>query len=201
MADVRLKLRAVREAGDVMLQLLDIDTPPVSFYCTTEEDGTPILEDDERYWNAWKRIRNAVGEYGQVEVTDWREEVEELSVQAAARRYFDAREFAHIYADYSADGTLVITTEFQIHDGWGTFISERAEELKPLDVGRRIASIELAVLAHELNSPAETLDYWMTTEQYTYSQAIWAKVRNVSRQTVNDRVQSARSKLNGSEAN
>ncbi|MFC6993180.1 hypothetical protein ACFQH3_19260 [Haladaptatus sp. GCM10025707] len=86
--------------------------------------------------------------------------------------------------------------ETLVHLSISQFISQQATERTPLDIGRRITAIELAALANELGSPAETLDYWMTTEQYTSSQAIWAHVRNVSRQTVNDRVRAARKKIN-----
>jgi hypothetical protein len=103
-------------------------------------------------------------------------------------------EFANLHVNYAADTTLTITLEFSIAPDRGPVsISEYATDVTALELARRITAIEIAVLAHELNSPAETVDYWMTNEQYRQSE--WADTRNASRQTVNDRVQAARSKL------
>lgn len=195
MGHAKEKVEAVRDAGELALKLLEIDTPPVSFYCETTEGGSPILKQDERYWPAWQQIKDIVEPYGLFSVSNWEEDTESPVKQADATRKIDGEEWAQVHAGYGADGTLVITLEFYVDEGWGTYISERASELTPLDVGRRVAAIELAILANELESPTETLDYWMTTEQYTRSQSRWADIRSASRQTVSDRIRSAREKL------
>lgn len=189
------KVEAVRDAGEIALKLLEIDTPPVSFYCETTEEGSPILKQDKRYWSAWKQIKEIVEPYGLFSVSNWDEDTETPSKQADATRKIGGEDWAQVHAGYGANGTLVITLEFHVNEGWGTYISERASEITPLDVGRRVAAIELAILANELKSPTETLDYWMTAEQYTRSQSIWADIRHASRQTVSDRIRSAREKL------
>ncbi len=195
MANSQAKIQAVQDAAEIAFELLQVDTPPISFYCETYDDGSPILKQDERYWSTWKQIMEIVEPYGLFSVSNWEEDSESPSKQADATRKIDGEDFAHLHAGYGADGTLVITMEFRLNDGWGTYISERATEISPLDLGRRVAAIELAILANELESPTETLDYWMTTEQYTQSQSTWAGVRNASKQTVSDRVRSARDKL------
>jgi len=199
MTDVEKKLEVIRKSGQVGIDLLECETPPVSRYTEENEDGVPIFEEDERYWDAWTRIRGLVEEFGEdgAEVERWpNEEMPFLSAYGA--RSVGGENFAQVTVNYVADGSFVITLEYRIDGGWATYISERAEDLTVLDIGRQITGVELALLANELESPAETLDYWMTNVLYGYdaiTQSSWAKIRKASRQTVSDRVRAARGKL------
>ena len=190
------KIDVAQEAGQLGIDLLNCDTPPVSYYVAEADDGKPVFEDDTRFWGAWTDIRNRVASFTDenIKVEEWREE-DVPFISASGTRYVSGEEFAHAHADYSTDGVLVITLEFQIEEGWSTYISQRAHELSALDIGQQIGAIELAVLANELESPTETLDYWMTDVLYTFRQATWADVRQVSAQTVSDRVRAAEEKL------
>jgi len=194
MTDTEKKTKAVRDAGQIAIQLLQVDRTPVGFYCETTDSGSPVMESDDRFMETWQEITSIVSEYGDIETETLEDDGEKPGKSVQSHRTVEEEEFAIVDVVYVADGGLTITLEFQAGEGWGTYISEHAKDLTVLDVGRRIAGIELAVLANELESPAETLDYWMTTEQYS-SQSIWADVRQASRQTVSDRVRSARKKL------
>lgn len=196
MIDVEGKLEMVREAGRLGINLLECDTPPVSRYTPDAPDGGPAFTEDERYWDAFSDIHGLIDAFaqGDPEVKEWRDQpVPFRSIHAD--RTISGVEFAQVDINYAADGDYLINLEFQIDDGWATSINAKAENLTKLDIGRRIAGVEIAVLAHELGSPAETLDYWMTNELYGGKQARWAEVRQASRQTVSDRVRSARTKL------
>lgn len=197
MTDTRELVEVVREAGQLGLDLLECERPMVGYYVAEADDGKPALEDDEQFWNAWIRQRDLLGEFGDIEVIEERDDGEVPYLFASSERSVSGEVFAQAHVTFGADGISVITLEFNIDGTWAASISERTHELTALDFSRRIAAIELAVLAHELESPAETLDYWMTNELYTRSQSSWATARQASRQTVSDRVRAAREKLDG----
>ena len=196
MTDIEGRIDVVQEAGQLAIDLLNCQTPSISYYVTEANDGKPVFEDDTRFWDAWKNIRKSISSFadGDIEVQEWREEAVPF-ISAYGTRYVSGEEFAHADVNYNADGVLVITLEFRIDEGWSTYISQRAHDLSVLDIGRQIGAIELAVLANELESPTETLDYWMTDVLYTFRQATWADVRQVSAQTVSDRVRAAQEKI------
>jgi hypothetical protein len=195
MTDVRERLDVVRAAGQLGLDLLECETPPLSWTTPERDDGMPIFEEDDRYWSAWNRILDLLDDFSPpgVDITEWDEEVPFMS--AHTYRYVDGKEFATVGVNYGADGSYLINIQFNIEDGWHASINDHRENLTALDIGRKIGAAELAVLAHELQSPAETLDYWMTDMLYAGSQSAWAADRQASRQTVSDRVRAARNKL------
>lgn len=194
MADIATKIEAVRDAGEIAIRLLQLDRTPVSFYCETTDSSSPVLESDDRFMDTWQQITDIVSNYGDIETDTLEEGGEKPAKSVQSHRMIGNEDFGIVDVVYVADGGMTITLEFKAGDGWGTYISEHAVDLTVLDVGRRIAAIEIAVLANELESPAETLDYWMTTEQYS-RQSTWADVRQASRQTVSDRVRLAKEKL------
>lgn len=122
------------------------------------------------------------------------------TMSAVGDYYIDEEPFASVGAIYWADGNSLLNIGFRIEDGWRTTINARHDNLTALDVGRKIGDAQLAVLANELQSPAETLDYWMTDTLYAGSQSAWAADRQASRQTASDRVRSARGRLSEEEA-
>jgi len=201
MTDVEGRLAVVREAGQVGLDLLECETPPLSWTTPERDDGMPIFEEDDRYWNAWDQILDILEDFtskGVVDVQEWDDTVPFMS--ADAYRGVDGEQFATVGVNYGADGSYLINIQFHIEDGWRASINDHRENLTALDIGRQIGAAELAVLANELQSPAETLDYWMTDTLYAGSQSAWAADRQASRQTVSDRVRSAREKLGGEDA-
>jgi hypothetical protein len=199
MTDVKEKLEVVREAGELGLELLECDTPPVSRYTPEGDDGVPIFQEDERFWDAWIRVRDLVAEFDEdAEVNEERgDTIPYLAIDA--RRQVGGERFALVSFVYGADGGGTLTIQFQIEDGHRT-ISEYKEKLTALDLGREIAATEITLLANELQSPAETLDYWMTQTFSSTRQSSWADDRKASPQTVSDRVRSAKEKLDYEEA-
>jgi hypothetical protein len=128
--------------------------------------------------------------FGEVEVkTDYRDEPSPF-VSLIARRTMDGDTFAQVHLDYAASGTCHLSIEYQIKEGWHTMLDHDFPELDSMEIGRLLARAELAILANELESGTEALDYWITEvsahhSESRYSQSDWARVRNVSRQTVN----------------
>jgi len=206
MTDIGERLEAVRAAGQCGLDLLECDTPPVSRYTPDADDGKPVFKEDARYWSSWTTIRDRIDEFASrdfrdsdVEVTEDRDEDVPV-MTAAGYHYLEEEPFASVGAIYWADGDFLINIGFRIEDGWHASINARRDNLTALDLGRQIGAAELAVLANELQSPAETLDYWMTDTLYAGSQSAWATDRQASRQTVSDRVRAARNKLDHEQA-
>lgn len=194
MTEVDQKIQLVREAGEIGLELLECNTPPVSRYAPEGDDGVPIFQEDERFWSAWTQARDLAAKFDDDPTI---EEVRDDSVPHFAihtRRRIDGERFANVGFVYGADGKCVINLEFKIEDGWRA-INDYQKDLTALDIGRQIAAVELAVLANELQSPAETMDYWMTQTLYSIRQSSWADDRKASPQTVSDRVRSAKEKL------
>lgn len=194
MTEVEEKIGVVREAGEIGLELVQCDTPPVSRYAPEDDDGVPIFQEDDRFWNAWDQVRNSVTKFDDnAEAEEYRDEpVPYFAIHAY--REVSGEEFATVGFVYGADGGCVINIEFKIEDGWRS-INDYQENLTALDVGREIGAVEIAVLANELQSPTETLDYWMTQTLYSTHQSSWATDRKASPQTVSDRVRSAKEKL------
>jgi hypothetical protein len=95
----------------------------------------------------------------------------------------------HILAEYATPGNL---------DSWTTLHEGRVDDFPadPIELGREVASAELAILAAKTKSDTVTLDYWQTTlAPKKFSQQDWGSTRGVSRQTVNDQVHAAKNAL------
>lgn len=196
MTDCHERLGVVREAGELGLDLLECETPPLKWTTPERDSGMPIFEEDNRYWDAWNNLLDLLDAF-----TTSGLDIEEYDgdgvpfMTASAYRRVDGEQFATVGVNYTVDGGFLLNIQFNIEDGWRASINDYRENLTPLDIGRKIGAAELAVLAHELQSPAETLDYWMTDTLYSGSQSAWAADRQASRQTVSDRVRAARTKL------
>lgn len=201
MPHTEAKLEALRSAGSIATNLLDMDFPPVAFGCPSDEDGLQF-EEDERYWTAVQETKQRMESFGEVEVkTDYRDEPSPF-VSLIARRMMDGNTFAQIHLDYAASGDCHLSIEYQIKEGWHIMLDHDFPELDSMEIGRLLARAELAILANELESGTEALDYWVTEvsahhSESRYSQSDWARVRNVSRQTVNQRVQAVKQRLVG----
>lgn len=193
------KIDVFQEVGEITIRLLETRFPPAGYGCPEAENGAPILEEDERYWSALKEMESILKSFGPVEISDEFFSPAEPFLALKATKSIDDNHFCNFHVNYGADGDSVIVVEFRMNDGWHTIIDHHQDDLTPLNVGRFVARAELSVLANELESATETLDYWIVdASEYhdsKFSQSRWASIRNVSRQTVNDRVQSARNKL------
>jgi signal recognition particle subunit SEC65 len=87
------------------------------------------------------------------------------------------------FARRSADGSPVAICDYCFF----------FDDPDPIALGREVARAELAILTHELESAAKTLDYWQSHRQDGwYQQRAWAEVRRKSKQAVGDNVRAAR---------
>ena len=199
MTDALAKIGVIQEVGETTLDLLEIGFPPAGYDCPVDDDGAPILKEDERYWSSLEEMQSQLESFGPVEVSDELFSASEPFLNLKATRTIDGDLFCNFHVSYDAAGGGVIVVEFRMNDSWHTVIDHSPEDITRLDVGRFVARAELSILANELESPTETLDYWIVDgsnyHDSRFSQSRWADIRNVSRQTVNDRVQSARKKL------
>ena len=198
MGDTRPKLKILRQAGRVGAELLEIDRPPVAYNCPSDDNGLRF-EEDEGYWDAFSKMKQKLEQFYEVEVkTDYRDEPTPF-LGLIATQNVAGDEFLHINVDYDAIGGSRLVIEYRIDGGWHTMTDHEFEEIDSVEIGRLVARAELAILANELESSTEALDYWITEEsaysKAKYSQSRWAKARKVSRQTVNQRVQSVKERL------
>jgi hypothetical protein len=82
-------------------------------------------------------------------------------------------------------------------DNWYVLFEGRLsnKNIDTIELGRRVAETELTRLTCKTGSTAETLDCWQTKiYPDEFSQQNWASIRDVNRQTVNDRLSSASDK-------
>jgi hypothetical protein len=199
MADIQAKLQALRQAGRIGAELLEVDRQPVSYDCPIDDTGLQFEEDD-RYWSSFEALKQTMDSFGDIEVnTDFRDEPTPF-MGLIARNEIQGERFAQIHVDYDAKGGARLVIEYQIDGGWHTMTDHEFEELDSVEIGRLVARAELAILVNEIGSATETLDYWITEEAaYSstakYSQSRWSGARNVSRQSVNQNVQSVKERL------
>jgi len=201
------KFEAVREIGEAVIALMEIGTTPASFDCPRHDDGRLILEEDEEYWGNLKEFEGVLQEYGDPRITDRGEEDDPFASGRVitVNRDLDDRLICRIEVVYYAYGGVNITARIIVDDVEKVVLKpylgpgeEGAYELEPVDIGRMVARAELVLLADHLGSSAEILDYWMTDElspAIRLTQKEWGSIRGVSRQAVNENVNTAKSKL------
>ena len=209
MPAIERQFEAVREIGEIALAMMEIGTTPASFDCPLDDDGLPILEDDDGYWQNLKEFENILQDYGDPEITD-SEYGSEVDPFASGRvitvdRVCDDNLVWRIEVLYYAYGGVAITAPVIVNDDEKVVLEpyldpaeEGAYELTQVDIGRMVARAELVILAQHLGSCAEILDYWMTNElspALRINQKEWGSLRGVSRQAVNENVNAAKAKL------
>lgn len=197
MVDPRIRLNAIREAGEVALEVLDIGFRPAD---NENGQGSAILEEDPKYGPCLEALKNAMGGFGPVDVAEF---PEAPSVRRlASDRTEDEETFCEVVVLYRADGTGSISV--RVNTATGNIFPVHGDEfeLSPLQIGRNIAQAELAILVAELGSCAEALDYWVTEEiDYQHRKddsapsEAWHNSRGVTRQAISNNVNSARRKL------
>lgn len=198
MSEVAEKIETIRDIGDAVTKVLEIGFEPAKFGCPVEGGPESLLE-DERYSQSLNDMKSVLSDFGEVEVDDEFFSESEPFLSIRSTKYVNYNRFSTIHVNYAADGTGVVTAEFQIEESWFTAVDHHVEELSTADIGRFVARAELLLLAHEFESPTETLDYWITEgcdfQEGGLRQSRWADLRGVSRQSVSDRVRSAKKKL------
>lgn len=158
------------------------------------------LEEDEDWWEAWCEIHRIVEEtLGSAKVSE-----SNIRPEIPREQQYDKitakTDWTALSVKVYADGGVKMLAEYDrgdsrswdvLYEGW------TSNEIPNLfDLGREVASAELAALASETESCADTLDYWQTTiAPNSFKQHRWARIRGVGRQTVNDRVRSASAAL------
>lgn len=197
MVDPWTRLGAIREAGEVALEALDIGFRPAA---NEYDPGDTLLEEDPKYGPCLEALKNALDGFAPVDVAEF---PEAPSVRRlASYRTADEETFCGLVVLYRADGTGSILVSVKTATGEIFPIHGEEFELSPLQVGRNIAQAELAILVAELGSCAEALDYWVTDEvNYQHRKddsapsEAWHKSRGVTRQAISNNVNSARKKL------
>lgn len=195
MADTTAKLNIIREAGDIATQLLHLGYPTPSPDCPTDEDGNPLLKEDDQFWSHMEQIETILRRFGDVE----RDYNPSKGVVLEVDRMVDGELFCKFFVLPGLKDTGAMTVQFVLNNDWHTAIDHWYPDLKQVDIGRYIAKAELSILAGELGSNAETLDYWMAEcvdyHDEQWDQSKWAKARNVSRQSVSQNVRDAKQKI------
>ena len=110
MTEVDQKIQLVRE-------LLECDTPPVSRYTPEGDDGVPIFQEDEQFWSAWTQASDLAAKFDDDPIV---EEVRDDSVPHFAihtRRRIGGERFVDVGVVYGADEKCVINLGFKIEDG------------------------------------------------------------------------------------
>jgi hypothetical protein len=156
------------------------------------------IDGADDWWNTWCEIRGIindsfdenVGESGRSATlgpvdlyASMRVSTDHISLGVDVYSGHDV----HFVAEY-ASGEDFTSSGGMLYEGWGDGLDE-------IELGRAVAGAEQEIIAHATESAAETIDYWQTELSPNMSQSRWADTRNVGRQTVNDRVQSARDVL------
>ena len=202
---------AIQDLGRIIIELSQLDTPGYPLTEEIEEKLTTSsgieLDQNSEYWQSWIDIQNIAKKY-----TDNYATLRNLTALPVSTLHLGLRvdlpsselPIALLRALYTFDGKLFIRASYR-HPGtdsreiWlkgereifyeGTLPSDSPD---PVAIGRKVASVELAYLANKTRSCAATVDYWQTSKQDGwYQQQQWADIRDVNRQTINDRIRDA----------
>jgi len=197
-------MAAVRDLAQAVHEIASVDVPEleVTDDMIMEESvgsGWIDIQQDDAWWDAWFEIYDIVERHGGAKRGDnqMRPDV------AAHRRYDEVRartEWTSLAVKVYADGDVRMLAEYDAATGssWHMLFDGRVTggTPDPIELGREVASAELAVLARATESDADALDYWQTqVAPGGFNQRQWADVRDVGRQTVNDRKRSAENAL------
>lgn len=192
---------AVRQLARTIHQLTTVNIPELArsdemIFEESHGDDWYDLEQDDDWWASWCEVYDiveAVMGSANVGDTNIRPDVE-------SHRQYDEitakTDYTSLVVKVYADGDLGVLAEYDRGNSasWDVLFEGRLsnETPNPIDLGRAVASAELAHIASETESCAETLDYWQTKQApQSFSQRRWGDVRGVGRQTVSDRVRSA----------
>lgn len=201
------RLAAVRDAGEAVIEMLNIGFRPAKNENAHEEQG---LEQDPRYGPCLEALRSAMNEFSSVEINECPEVPSKRHL--VAERQFKDELLCEIAVSYRSDGTGDVIVGVETANGVIHPIEGEYFELSPLEVGRHVAQAELAILVAELGSCAKSLDYWIKKDQnltydpekesYTYKSnsksplaRSWHTTRGVTKQAVSNNASSASNSL------
>lgn len=214
MVDVNHQLEIVREMGNIVVELLEVGFAPASYGCPENDDGDPLLEEDDRFWDNLLELQQVLQQFGDVEIgNEYREHTPSRTLNL--ERVTDTEDTARVHVHYWAKGGAYIGGDINTSEGNSIDIFDQTHDrLSPAAVGRLVARAELMILILALGSSAETLDYWMVEmalyrgSDYEQSemtgikkvtQSKWADIRGVSRQAVSKQITSAKRKLDATQ--
>jgi hypothetical protein len=94
-------------------------------------------------------------------------------------------------------GKCNLFAEYENGRGWDVFYEGTSSNVDVLDIGRKVASTQLTLIASTTESPAQVLDLWQTKlSPRRWTQSHWGDTRGVGRQSVCNQVREAKEKLN-----
>jgi len=195
-------VEAIRHLAEAVVRVADVDVPELTVtdeMLIEESHGSWYeLEQDETWWSAWCDV------YDAIEETMGGAQVGDSNIQPDVERHkqYDtvsgSSEWTSLSVDVYASGDIGILAEYERGGEWTVLFEGRLSVTGPdaVELGREVASAEIAVLASKTGSCADTLDYWQTEmAPHAFRQRQWADVRGVGRQTVSDRKNSAEEHL------
>jgi len=160
------------------------------------------LSEYSDYWG-WTDVREIVGKYFDSTSIErgMRSGSSENHLYYSVRGKIesDGKSVAIQSTECNTEGELAIIAEYDNPVSQGMGVLYRGiipwDDVDAIAIGRRISSLELSYLAHQTGSCAAALDYWQTGQDGWYRQHEWAKIREVGRQTINDRIRHATNSL------
>lgn len=204
------KIEDVHTMAEAMRQLKSVDVPPID---TSDEGEITFSEatiddiDIDRandWWGSWCEIRDIVNENFDTGVG----KSGESATLTLGRNWGTMRiETDHIKFEVNLYGSssIYVIAQYALSENFSDtgreIYSRPTDEIDEVELGRSVAAAEQEILAYATESAAETLDYWHTElDPHMYvstSQTSWAEIRGVGRQTVSDRVRSAKESFEG----
>lgn len=200
MSDVTDHREAVQDLARAVYKIAAVDVPELEItdgMVMEEMHGDNWIEtqQDDNWWGAWCEIYDIVENHGAAEIGD-----NQIKPGVEPhRRYDEVRaktEWTSLSVKVYAAGDVRILAEYDNStQSWVVLYEGRPSNnpVDPIQLGREVASSELAHLAEATGSAKVALDYWQTSEWYRQRQ--WADIRGVGRQTVNDSVREAKNAL------
>lgn len=210
---------AIRTLGEMVLALDTLDFPEPLFFSEDilERSNGQIsieLPQESEDWDFWHSITETVekyidqyGEYhaslsdrGSENVHVPEYDTEYVSQTLSAELDAEGDTVATLILEYANVRALTVTAVYRQPgtQEWAVLYAGIMPwcDTDAISIGREIASTELAYLVHKTRSNAAALDYWQSHDQDGwYSQSEWADMRDVNRQTVNDRIRHTRERL------
>ena len=200
---------AIRTMGQIITEISQADLPELTISDTelgeeaTVTDWVELAQDTD-YWAAWTNIQETVREHTTHYEVSYdlysKPTSTSLSSSIFVELFSHKKRIGIISINYSGHGEMTVIGEY-LHPGteaWDVFYEGLSpfRDIDAINMGRKIASVELSYLTAEIGSCAPALDFWQThPETGWYRQSEWADLRGVNRQTVNDRLRDAKEQL------
>jgi hypothetical protein len=193
------KINEVQTLAKSIADLAAIDAPELDVtddMIQELEDGRKTIQpgDDSEWEEAWSAIKATLGDH----FDDVAEELIQMSPSTDPNGRFkeiEARsESTLINIELNQSGTLSVLARFDMGDGGHriTFFHDTlgsSDPVSEIELGERVVSAELAILASETHSSAQALDTWQTTSSpIEFSQAKWGSILGIGTEAVSNSV-------------